>query len=1244
VRTVRLFVSSPGDVEHERQRVERVAERLNSEFMGIARIETIRRETSFYSAQSSSADAGFQSPIPAAVDCDVVLAIFWSRLGSALPPDFPRMPSGEPYPSGTAYEVLTAIKARESKDLPNIFVFRKTERPRVPIDDEAELARAQTQWRRLQSFFDNWVVDPQGHSRAALQSFETADGFEDKIEALLRDWVEGHVVPGRSVAWPIATKGSPFRGLAPFDVEHAPVFFGRSRDVTRAIDRLNAAASRNTPFLLVVGASGVGKSSLVRAGLVPRLTAPGVAAGVDVWRAALLRPGARPPAALAEALLDAADGDAKMPQQLSALLANGGDAGVDALLRALDRVGAVEQARGGLQRTVRADLLLVVDQLDDLFAADVPAADRAAFSQVLRALVLSGRVWVVATLRGALYERFLQQADLKSLKDAGAAYDLGPPEPADLAEIVRKPAEAAGLTYETDPAGATLDEALLRDAAGADTLPLLQFMLQGLFVGRQMVGQERRLTFAACEALGRLDGAIDQAAERAFLELGEAEQAALPQLLRQLVISMDAVSKAGASSGVAVRAVPLADVTPNAAARHLVEALAGARVLLLWKERGVPTIQLAHQCVLERWQRARRLVANNFEPSGVGRSLQKPSRRVHFATAAAAALAIVAAIAGWQYFAARTAKETAERAQSLAVIERDRAEQQRQLAETQRDEAEEHRRIALAQQNQADAQRAIAQRQQQAAAEQQAVAHRQQEESERRRKAVEAERNRALIAESRFLADLADQKRKAGDDVTAALLAIEALPDEKAGLARPLVAEARANLDRAWRAQGSERPRETRSLGGHTDAVLTCALSRDGLRAVTASSDRTIRLWDIRTGAALAGLEGHSDDVAVVLFNADGSRIISAAQDGIRVWDAASHALLAFLPQKRSLIAVSEDGRGVVSTSAANRLQIWDANTRQESSRTMNGPILAVRFGQEGARALVAAADNSIELYEAASGRRLRVLRGHARKPLNASFSPDGQRIASIGDDQTARIWNAADGRQLFALSDPKLSRDLAVRLVADRALVPFDFGFRLHALEGARRLADLPVGDGKASVPLASPDGRFVVATSAAGANPSTSTRITLWDSASGKELAAMEQPSTTTCVDISQDGRQLLIGARDGTGRIWSVGQHADLDQPPDDTLQRLLEFSKAHVPRCLTPEQREKAFLGLEPPAWCIEMAKWPYDTPAWKDWLRYKRDHAAPPLPTTSEWRPWLAARNASEGQTTHPASEGVPSSK
>jgi len=621
MRRVRIFVSSPGDVGHERRRVDRVVERLNGEFAGVAQLETIRWETEFYRA-----DTTFQAQIPAAAECDIVVAVFRARLGTELPPDFERMPDGKPYPSGTAYEVLSAIAARQKGELPDVYVFRYPEPPTVRLDDP-EAARVEEQWQRLKAFFDAWFVAAEGPFKAAFHTYASTDDLEEQLDRLLRGWLEGKVLHGRAVLWPIAIKGSPFRGLAAFGAKHAAVFFGRSRDIARAVDRWKESAEQGSAFLLLVGASGSGKSSLARAGVVPRLTVPGVVPAVDLWRVAAMRPSeiaGGPVATLAARLLDSekdipeaeagrppavpelAASDYRTPAELAALLDHADAAALAPLLRALDRIGEDARRQQGYERPVRADLVLLVDQLDELFGGDVSPEQRQCFSRLLRLFAQSGRVWVVATLRADLYEAFLAEPDLLALKTRGAAYDLAPPGPAELAEIVRKPAEAADLHFEKDAeSGEGLDERLLRDADRPDMLPLLQLALNRLFESRQVVEGQTRLTIAAYDALGRLAGIIDREAERALAGLGEAEQARLPRLLRRLV------AVAPGSGGLTVRTAPLAEAAPDEASRRLVDALVAARILLTSGEGAAIGIHLAHQRVLQDWQRARALVADD---------------------------------------------------------------------------------------------------------------------------------------------------------------------------------------------------------------------------------------------------------------------------------------------------------------------------------------------------------------------------------------------------------------------------------------------------------------------------------------------------------------------------------------------------------------------------------------------------------------------------------------------------------
>jgi len=624
MRTIRIFVSSPSDVDHERRRIDRVVERLRGEFAGVARIETVRWETHYYSAHDT-----FQNQIPQAADCDIVVALFWSRLGSELPPQFPLMEDGEPYPSGTAYEVLTAIRARQQKSLPDVFVFKKNEVALAPVNDSARLTAAQQQWGKLQAFFKKWFVSPQGHFLAAFQQFETTDEFERQFEDLLRQWLAEHMLQGRTLAWPIETKGSPFRGLAPFGAKHASMFFGRDRDVARATDALKDAAQRGCPFLLIVGASGSGKSSLVRAGLVSRLTTPGVVPAVDVWRVATMRPSEAPGgpvAALAARLFDnvyaipdddsgrpaalpeLAAGDNATPKELADLLDHADASAARPLVQALERIGAASREAQGFERRVDARLLLVVDQLDELFGPDISVEDRSNFAKLLAALAATGRVWIVGTLRADLYERFLQEPHLLDLKTRGSAYDLAPPGGAELAEIVRKPAEAAGLTYGSNPAsGETLDERLLRDADRSDMLPLVQFALNRLFEERQVVDGRPCLTVAAYDALGGLDGAIDKEAERALATLGETQTTQLPRLLRLL-------AQTDSSGSLLIRTAGFEDAANDDSARELVQALTEARILMSsGAADGTATVRLAHQRVLTSWARARDIVAASAE-------------------------------------------------------------------------------------------------------------------------------------------------------------------------------------------------------------------------------------------------------------------------------------------------------------------------------------------------------------------------------------------------------------------------------------------------------------------------------------------------------------------------------------------------------------------------------------------------------------------------------------------------------
>ena len=630
----------------ERRRVENVISRLNGDFAEVACLQAIRWETECYQAFST-----FQAQIPRSTDCDLVIGILKWRLGTELPPDFgEKLPDGRSFPSGTAYEILTAIEKRQKGgEFPDIYIFRfAASSPSVAIEDP-DRAKIEHDWQVLKGFFQEWFLTNEGHFKAAFNSYSSVDDFEAQLEKLLRKWIADKVAGGRMIRWPIAVKGSPFRGLAAFGAKHAPVFFGRSDDTNRAVELWREAGRRALPYLLIVGASGSGKSSLARSGLIPRLTTPGVIKEVDAWRVAVMRPGdspAGPFTALATALMQDAlglpneeegrgpalpeigDGNSRTPAELAAVLHNADvTAAIKPIVNALFRIGTAEHDRERYNREVRCDLVLLIDQFEELFAASVSEAERTRFIDLMAALVGTGRIWLAATLRADFYARMLDQPALKKLKEQGSTYDLAAPGPVELAAIVRGPAEAADLVFEMDPAtGERLDEQLLRDADRPDMLPLVQLALSRVFEGRETVGGKTCLPIKVYESLGGLKGIVNEAGETALASLGEAEKARLPRLLRQLAVpthDQDATGK----GALTIRAVPLAQAAPDETARRLLDALVTARLVTTSGIEVEAQVRLAHQRVLEDWTRARSIVAESADFYRIRADLEESRRK-----------------------------------------------------------------------------------------------------------------------------------------------------------------------------------------------------------------------------------------------------------------------------------------------------------------------------------------------------------------------------------------------------------------------------------------------------------------------------------------------------------------------------------------------------------------------------------------------------------------------------------------
>jgi DNA-binding winged helix-turn-helix (wHTH) protein/tetratricopeptide (TPR) repeat protein len=383
---------------------------------------------------------------------------------------------------------------------------------------------------------------------------------------------------------------SPFRGLEAFEEQHAAIFFGRKLSVDQLVQVVVAQAQAACAMVLVLGPSGAGKTSLVQAGLIPALKAgaapaeSGIAISshvqldcADMGQSGLLE-------TLASVLLDAEIGDRLLFENTSAA----------ALAQRLahDLPGLIEQLQA---RLPAIQLLLFIDRFEAVFRLPhISDADRAVFINVLDQLARSGTMQLVLACRNDFYPHLASYPALMNLKLSGGHYDLTPPGSADIAQIVRHPAQVAQLRYTVDDKGEGLDDVLCHAArSGPDSLPLLQYCLQELYRQRTPEGE---LTHAAFHAMGGLEGAIGARAEQVISALGAAQIAALPHVLSQLVLVAED------ESTVSSRRVPWSALR-NDAENKLVQALVDAHLFVSDLQGGAPTFGIAHEALLRRWPR-----------------------------------------------------------------------------------------------------------------------------------------------------------------------------------------------------------------------------------------------------------------------------------------------------------------------------------------------------------------------------------------------------------------------------------------------------------------------------------------------------------------------------------------------------------------------------------------------------------------------------------------------------------------
>jgi len=901
---------------------------------------------------------------------------------------------------------------------------------------------------------------------------------------------------------PPAPGEAPYKGLQYFTEADAEWFFGRDETAARLAQDL-----RDWRFLAVVGASGSGKSSVVRAGLLP----------------ALRRSQAGPPHVLvitptAHPLESLATGLTRGSESVTAAATLMDDMARDSrslhlfVRRSLTPIPSPMNRLGeGGTRSPSPHLsrgegwgegrfLLVVDQFEELFTQCRSEAERCAFVDNLlyAAQDDGGATSVVIALRADFYDHL---APYPALREAVAKHQeyIGPMSADELRQAIEQPAKRGG--WEFVPG---LVELMLADVgAGAGqtpepgALPLLSHALLETWKRRR----GNSMTLRGYNEAGGVRGAIAQTAETVYQQGLTPQQQAIARSVFLRLTELGEGTQDTRRRATLSELIPPAPVGDAVQLEEVLVKLADARLITT----GEGTVEVAHEALIREWPTLRAWLAEDRDGLRLHRHL----------TQAAQEWETLARDAGALYRGSRLV-QAAEWAQAhpgeLNALEQ--AFLAASQAQAQREEAEreaQRRRELLAAQQLAEAERQHAEEQTRAAARlrQRAVylaaaliaaagllvaAVWLGQAADRNARAAQEQ---ASLASSRELAAAA-LNNLAVDPERSALLALRALDQAQTLEAANALHQALPEL----------RLLRTIKLAADVDEV---AFSPDGSLLATAHSDHLTIFWDSRTGKRLLGLSS-TDPVRDIAFRPDGQVVALGGLSQVLICDVANQrhlfALGSSVAQTEQQFWESDPGVGRLAfhpggarLAVANMgglPKVYDLSARTEVI-TLTGHVgkaTAIAYSPDGARLVTGGEDQSVRIWDAATGAELRRMQG-SPSPSRVVFSPDGLRVAAVGADGTLTVWDAASGQRLFN--------------VAGQAI-----GFRDVAY---------------------TPDGKQWIT---AGSDGTART----WDATSGLQVRVWTgHKSEVRAVAISPDGRLLATCSDDGTAKLWDNGPGREL-----------------------------------------------------------------------------------------------------
>ncbi len=868
---------------------------------------------------------------------------------------------------------------------------------------------------------------------------------------------------------------APWLGLLSFTEETQRFFFGRDAEVRELFLRV-----RDHPLTVLYSQSGLGKTSLLGAGLMPKLRA-------DCFRPVLLRLRYEktdpPPLAQVRAALAAACADEAATAE--ALQARWGEA---TLWECCHRVGwqGLRLAAGppvllfdqfeevftlGKERRPPGEIAALAAQLADLIENRPPAAVQARLAEELD--LANEFDFGHSPLRLVVTLRYDYLSHLEAWKTAlpslmrnrMALHPLRGPQ---ACEAVVRPGRLDGRNLVSDAVGAQIVRLIARRAPDTPleeieaVPPLLSLLCDELNRAR---GEAPEITADLAE---RRHGDILHEFYRRCFD-------GLPPAARRYVED-ELITAEGAHRNLAARQdaeVKLAR-TGVAAPAAAIDALLARRLLSAEEHGGTQRIEITHDVLtpLVAESRDKRLERERAERAEVERrAAQEQAARVEVEKRRLRRFAIIAGVAALLAVGGMLAGFLGVRRANEARVAADRAR-------VAADEANHKSTTLLA----------------------------------------EAARSDRLVAE---------EKLSVGDDVTAFAYLARAISYEPKST---LAAEKAVGALNTWRFS-----RQLALCVGHTEWVCDAVFSGDGRWIATTSGDGTSKVWDAQKGSQVATLRSNIGSIGGrARFSADGQRILTVHTMAATLWETQSGKEVAKLGRSVESAEFSTDGQWIV-TAERHSARVWKSQSGEvlATLEGHTGVVTSAQFSVDGHRIVTASVDRTARVWETKTGKLLAVLNGHAGKVNCAEFSKDDQRIVTASEDETAKVWEVHSGRLLVTLSGHTESVASAQISADGQRIVTLskDNTVRVWDAQSGKSLATLAGHTAAVSSAQISPDGQWIVT-----ASMDLTARV--WEAQNGKLAATLSgHLAPLTSAQFSADGQCIVTASYDKTARVWEA-----------------------------------------------------------------------------------------------------------